>query len=75
MSNDVLNAIDVENAILTGKIAKRLTKDSRGTRYEIVGKSCDGRDIAVVCRELETGWLTIITVYALDIQNNDTRNM
>lgn len=75
MSNDELNAIDVENAILTGKIVKRLTRDPRGTRYEVVGKSSDGRDIAVVCRDLETGWLTIITVYALDIQNHDTRNM
>jgi len=41
MSNDELMAIDVENAILTGKIAKRFTKDPRGARYEVVGKACD----------------------------------
>lgn len=29
MSNDDLVAIDVENAILTGKIVKRFTKDPR----------------------------------------------
>jgi len=64
MSNDELTAMDVENAILTG-----------GTRYEVIGKSCDDRAIAVVCRDSGAGWLRIITVYALDIQNHDTRNM
>ena len=39
MSNDELVAVDVENAILTGKIAKRFTRDSRGTRYEVVGEA------------------------------------
>ena len=66
MSDDALTADDVECAILTGKIRKRLTKDSRGTRYEVVGQSTDGRPVAVVCRLLETGWLRIITVYALE---------
>jgi len=65
MSNDELMAIDVENAILTGKIAKRFTKDPRGARYEVVGKACDGRPIAVVCRTLGAAWLRIITVFAL----------
>ena len=66
MSNDELMVIDVEHAILTGKIAKRLTKDPRGARYEVVGKACDGRPIAVVCRTLGTEWLRIITVFALE---------
>jgi len=66
MSNDELMAIDVENAILTGKIAKRFTKDPRGARYEVVGKACDGRPIAVVCRTLGAEWLRIITVFALE---------
>jgi hypothetical protein len=43
MSDDNLVSVDLENAILTGKIAKRLTKDPRGTRYEVVGQACDGR--------------------------------
>ena len=32
MSNDDLVALDVENAILTGKIEIRFTRDPRGTR-------------------------------------------
>jgi len=38
MSDDNLVSVDLENAILTGKIAKRITKDPRGTRYEVVGQ-------------------------------------
>jgi uncharacterized protein DUF4258 len=68
MSNDELRAIDVENAILTGKIVKRFTRDVRGTRYEVLGEACDNRPIAVVCRILQTGHLIIITVYALQVE-------
>ncbi len=66
MSDDALTASDVEHAMLTGKIRKRFTRDPRGTRYEIVGPATDGHPVAVVCRLLETGWLRIITVYALE---------
>jgi hypothetical protein len=66
MSDDDLVSVDLENAILTGKIAKRLTKDPRGTRYEVVGQACDGRPVAVVCRSIGGDWLRIVTVYALE---------
>jgi hypothetical protein len=62
MSDDDLISVDLENAILTGKIAKRLTKDPRGTRYEVVGQSCDGRLVAVVCRRIDVEWIWIVTV-------------
>ncbi len=66
MSDDELTIDDVEQTIFTGKIRQRFTHDPRGTRYEIVGEAIDGRPVAVVCRLLETGWLRIITVYALE---------
>jgi len=66
MSDDELTAADVEQALLSGKIRKRFTKDPRGTRYEVVGQSLDGRQVAVVCRLLATGWLRIMTVYVLE---------
>lgn len=66
MSDDDLTALDIEHAILTGTIASRLTKDPRGARYEVVGESLDGRDVAILCRMLSTGWLRIITVFALE---------
>ena len=65
MANDLLIAIDVENAILNGTITKKLTKDSRGTRYEITGQACDGRSVSVICRIVGGEWLRIVTVFAL----------
>ena len=66
MSNDDLVRVDLENAILTGTIAKRFTKDPRGVRYEIIGRACDDRPVAVVCRNIGDDWLRIVTVYALE---------
>ncbi len=66
MSDDELTAADVEQALLSGMIRRRFSRDPRGTRYEIVGLSLDGRQVAVICRLLETGWLRIMTVYALE---------
>lgn len=66
MSDDDLTAADVEQALLSGMIRRRFKRDPRGTRYEVVGQSLDGRQVAVICRLLETGWLRIMTVYALE---------
>ena len=66
MSDDELTSVDIEHVILTGAITSRLTKDPRGARYEIVGEALDGRQVAVLCRMLSTGWLRIITVFALE---------
>ena len=65
MAADDLERIDIEHAMLTGKIEKKLTHDSRGTRYRIEGIAYDKRSIHVVCRFHETKSLVIITVYAL----------
>jgi hypothetical protein len=66
MSDDNLTASDVEQVLLSGRIRKRFTRDPRGARYEVTGEALDGRPVAVVCRLLETGWLRIITVYAIE---------
>jgi hypothetical protein len=65
MLDDGLERKDIENAILKGRIQKKLTEDSRGTRYRIEGPAIDGRLIHVICRFKEDGDLIIITVYAL----------
>lgn len=64
MSEDDLEAVDVEQIILTGRITRRYTRDPRGTRYEVVGQTTDQRQATVVCRLLPSGVLLIITVYA-----------
>ena len=65
MLDDGLERKDIENAILKGHIEKKLTHDSRGTRYRIEGPALDKRSIHVVCRFRESDNLLIITVYAL----------
>jgi hypothetical protein len=66
MWSDDLERKDIENAILNGKIEMKMTKDFRGTRYRIEGKSLDGRLIHVICRFKDNSELVIITVYALE---------
>jgi len=65
MLDDELERIDVENAILKGRIEKKLTEDIRGTRYRVEGPAQDGRLVHVLCRFKEDANLLIITVYAL----------
>jgi hypothetical protein len=66
MLDDDLERADMENAILKGKITKKLTHDPRGTRYRVTGPALDDRQICVICRMAGSGDLVIITVYAKD---------
>ncbi len=63
MAEDGFERKDVENAVLRGTVEKRLTRDPRGTRYQVEGPACDGRFMQVLCRFKETGALIIITIY------------
>ena len=64
MADDDLLVIDIEHIINTGKIVQKLTQDSRGRRYVILGNSTDNRPAYVVCRFMLSGNLLIITAYA-----------
>lgn len=66
MSEDDLEAHDVEQVLLTGEITRRLTHDPRGTRHEVTGDTTDGRHAAVVCRFLLAGGLLIMTAYVVE---------
>jgi TolB-like protein len=64
MDADHLDVLDVEAAILTGRIDQRLTKDPRGTRYVITGKATDETTpVSVVVRFVEHDQLLVLTVY------------
>ncbi len=63
--DDELERKDIENAILKGRIEKKMTEDIRGARYRIEGPARDGRSIQVLCRFKEDANLIIITGYAL----------
>jgi hypothetical protein len=66
MANDELIFADIEMAIANGRVARRFTRDPRGTRYEIAGPTTDGRQVAVICRIKNTGKLLFITCYVLE---------
>ena len=64
MAEDGLGILDVECALLNGRITKMETDDPRGPRYTIVGLAKDTRtDVGVVGRFTEIGGYLIITVY------------
>ena len=65
MAADDLEFADIKRAIETGSIRRKFTRDHRGTRYEILGRTTDEKEIGVICRIKSTGKLLFITVYAL----------
>ena len=64
MAEDNLAFADIEMAIANGRVRRKFMRDSRGTRYEIVRRGIDGREVAVICRFKSTGKLLLITTYA-----------
>lgn len=66
MANDNLIFANIETAVANGRIRRRFTRDPRGTRYEVVGTTTDGRQIATICRIKETGKLLFVTAYILE---------
>ncbi len=65
MANDNLSFDDIQMAINNGVINRKFTREPRGTRYEVVGKTKSGREIAIICRVKSTGKILLITTYAL----------
>jgi len=66
MADDNMDVLDIEAAMLTGRIEEVLTQDPRGTRYVVVGFATDlETSVAVVVRFLEQDHLLIITVYEI----------
>jgi hypothetical protein len=66
MANDNLEWADIDRLIATGNIRRRFIRDPRGSRYEVVGRTTDEREAAVIVRLKETGKLLFITTYVLE---------
>lgn len=62
-ADDDLLAADLEQIVLTGRIVRRQTRDPRGVRYVLRGRTADGREGCIVGRFAEDGALLIITAY------------
>jgi len=66
MADDNLETLDIENAILNGKIIKIEKNDPIGNKYIIQGVGNDEFiPIGIVGRFKETGVFLIITVYEI----------
>ncbi|MEI6231642.1 MAG: DUF4258 domain-containing protein [Planctomycetota bacterium] len=61
--DDEFLIVDIEHALLNGKIAKKYTHDPKGTRYTVRGPALDDRLMIVVCRFCERTGLLILTVF------------
>ncbi len=66
LAEDALDILDVEQALLGGRISHMERDDPRGTKYVIAGTTADGqRAVGVVGRFVETRRFLIITVYEI----------
>lgn len=66
MAEDNLDIIDIEHAVLKGRLDRTERGDARGARYVIEGVAADEQTaVAVVGRFTSTGRYLIITVYAM----------
>ncbi len=66
MDADDLDVLDVESALLTGRIDQVLTKDPRGTRYVVIGNATDQTTpVGVVVRLVERDRVLVLTVYEI----------
>lgn len=64
MAEEKLDILDMETAILNGKLFKTGKNDPRGTRYTVHGIGADGvTPVGAVGRFTGTGRYLIITVY------------
>jgi hypothetical protein len=66
MAEDALDVVDIETAILNGRLVKTDRDDPRGTRYTVHGIGADGiTPVGTVGRFTGTGRYLIITAYQI----------
>ena len=66
MAEDLLDIVDIENALQYGQIIRIERDDPRGTKYVIEGVAADQHTaVGVVGRFTGTGRYLVITVYKI----------
>ena len=68
MAEDDLNIVDVEHAVLTGRVMQIQRDDPRGNKYLLEGTATDGATVVgVVGRFLGSDRYLIVTVYKITV--------
>ena len=66
MAEDGLDVVDMEHAVLVGRVARIERDDPRGNKHVIEGMAADGMTpVGVVGRFTGGGQYLIITIYAI----------
>ena len=66
MAEDSLSIVDVEHAVLAGRIARVQKEDPRGNKYVIEGPAMDGETlVGVVGRFTSSDRYLVVTVYRI----------
>ena len=66
MAEENLDILDMEHALLSGKVARIEKDDPRGAKYVVEGVAVDGQTpVGVVGRFTTAGRYLIITVYEI----------
>jgi hypothetical protein len=64
MAEDLLDIIDVESAVLNGRITRIERDDPRGTKYVVEGMGADQKTpVGIIGRFASSGRYLMITVY------------
>ena len=66
MAEDGLDVVDMEHAVLAGRVARIERDDPRGNKHVIQGTAADGvTPVGVVGRFTEGGRYLVITIYTI----------
>jgi hypothetical protein len=66
MAEDDLDILDIEEAVLNGRVVRIHREDPQGTKYIVEGLALNGRKVvAIVGRFMSTGKFLVITVYEI----------
>lgn len=66
MAEDGLDILDIEEAVLNGRVVRRNSRDSLGPKYTVEGLAMDReKSVGVVGRFTSTARFLIITVYEI----------
>ena len=69
MAEDDLDILDIEEAVLNGRVVRSNRRDHRGTIYTVEGTALDGEKLIGVVGRFSHANFLVITVYEIKKEN------